>query len=76
MLVSHELTYILGCILLKDLNLANNKLKYIPLSLGFLKNLIKLNLADNDINELPSTMSHLCKLSNLIIDAEKYVCLY
>lgn len=50
--------------LLKELNLTNNKLFWSPLSaeLGKLKTLVKLDLSNNQLAELPGELGNLASL--------------
>ena len=49
----------------QTLNLENNKLKQLPISLGSLKQLRTLNLSGNCLKELPTSLSSLSNLTTL-----------
>ena len=42
-----------------------NKIRIIPIEIGLMKNLQKLNIYNNQINELPTTLCNISKLKNI-----------
>jgi hypothetical protein len=57
--------YLSECKKLYRLNLASNKLTYLPQEIGLLKELKWLNLNENQLKELPSSMASLVNLVKL-----------
>jgi Leucine-rich repeat (LRR) protein len=57
---------------LQYLSLKNDHLKQIPTGIGYLKNLMVLDLSGNDFRILPSTFDNLIMLEELYLNDEKY----
>jgi Leucine-rich repeat (LRR) protein len=56
-----------------NLDLHNNALRYLPDSIGNLKNLKTLNVSNNELRELPDTIGNLENLTSLDLSNNKYL---
>ncbi|XP_074602182.1 uncharacterized protein LOC141855891 [Brevipalpus obovatus] len=66
-IVRIETTIVIKFRRLVGLNLSRNKLKFLPLQIGMLKNLVSLNLSHNNLKYLPFTLANCVKLKELYL---------